>query len=111
MEASPRSVAFRDVLDDPSNFLQWAKETGLEQIPLLGTMMAGGAAGFAVGGPIGMALGWFAPLVFGVGEAQMAIKERDPSVEAPVSALAAGTFIAMLDRVVPGWRHRSSQGL
>ena len=63
MEENPRSVAFTDVLNDSTNFLPWAKETGTEQMPLLGTMVAGAGAGVLVGGPIGAAIGFFAPLV------------------------------------------------
>gem|GEM_PF-2091162 len=102
MEENPRSAEFQDVLEDPAEFPQWAKEVGTENLPMMGTMVAGGGAGFLVGGPIGAVVGALAPLVFGVGEAQLAIKGRDPEMEAPWYALSGGVLIAALDRIVPG---------
>jgi hypothetical protein len=95
-----------------SDFYTWMFETSAEQLPLMAPSLAGGLAGATAGtfvaGPgigtvIGGVVGAFIPsFVLGVGETQQAIKERDPSVEAPGLAFGAGALIGMLDSALPG---------
>lgn len=106
--AGPRST-LADI-DGPRSFVQWAKETIGEQIPITAPMLAGGATGAAVGSvvpgvgtTIGGLIGAFAPgVVMGVGEVQSSIKERGEEQSAPVAAFVGGTAIAALDSVLPG---------
>ncbi|MGE3191671.1 MAG: hypothetical protein AB7N90_18445, partial [Vicinamibacterales bacterium] len=95
-------------------FGQWAKEVIGEQIPIMGTMAAGGVAGAqigAIGGPggatLGALIGAFVPaLGFGVGEVQGGIKTRggpdDPEASSPAAAFVGGAAIAAFDSLLPG---------
>ena len=93
------------------DFFTWMKQTAGEQIPLMAPSLVGGLtlgtagtlAGGPIGGVIGGTIGVFVPsFVLGVGETQQAIKERDPSVEAPGIAFGAGALIGALDSALPG---------
>ena len=100
---------FKDI-KDPSSLGQWLKETIGEQMPIMGTMAAGGATGAAIGSfvpvigtTIGGLIGAFVPgLVLGVGETQGNIKQLDPTADAPFAAFIGGSAIAALDSVIPG---------
>lgn len=92
------------------DFVQWAKETAGEQIPIMLPSMGGFGVGALAGaplGPIGMTIGGmigaFIPsFALGVGEVQSAIKEKDENAVAPGWAIAGGTAIGALDSVLPG---------
>lgn len=110
IEAQGQRSQFVDI-KTAEDFFQWLKETGGEQIPIMAPSFAGGAAGAAlgtlalpgIGTILGGALGVFIPsFIFGVGETQQAIKERDPTVEAPLFALGGGALIGLLDSALPG---------
>ncbi len=110
-----RSVFDIDTFEHTSEW--WAQTTG-QLIPFMLPSLVSGAAGAKagaviglVGGPAGVAagaviggfVGAFIPsLVFGVGEVQSGIKERDVNIEAPAYALGGGAIIALLDSVLPG---------
>ena len=109
-ETAPRSIRLADA-DSVADFTTWASETFREQLPLMAPGLAGAAAGGALGMmggpaapitvPLGAAIGAFIPsAVLGVGETQMAIKEKGGT--APLYALGGGTLIGMLDAVFPG---------
>ena len=97
-------------ITDANDFTNWLAEGLSEQLPMMAPSLAGGLGGAAAGsvfGPVGTAVGgvagaFFPSLVLGVGETQMAIKEKAPEVEAPGVAFAAGGAIAALDSVLPG---------
>lgn len=110
MGANPRTQNFTDI-NGFGDAWDWAKETAGEQIPMMAPSVAGGAAGVALTSwvPVpgarllGGLVGAFVPsLVLGSGETQMAIKEKDPNVEAPGMAFAGGSAIAALDSILPG---------
>ena len=94
---------FEDVHNLPS-FIQWAQEGLTTQLPVLGVMAAGGAAGGAIavaGGAsatIGSMLGVFVPsLVAGVGEVRGNLAQLDPNAEGGWEAWVGGSAIAALD--------------
>ena len=97
-------------ITDANDFTNWLAEGLSEQLPMMAPSLAGGLGGAAAGsafGPVGTVAGgvagaFFPSLVLGVGETQMAIKEKAPEVEAPGVAFAAGGAIAALDSVLPG---------
>ena len=110
IEAQGQRSQFVDI-KTTEDFFQWLKESGGEQIPIMAPSFAGGAAGAALGTALlpgigtilGGALGVFIPsFIFGVGETQQAIKERDPTIEAPLFALGGGALIGLLDSALPG---------
>jgi len=97
-------------ITDANDFTNWLAEGLSEQLPMMAPSLAGGLGGAAAGsvfGPVGTVAGgvagaFFPSLVLGVGETQMAIKEKAPEVEAPGVAFAAGGVIAALDSALPG---------
>ncbi len=103
-------TTFADARRDITSFGQWFKESVGEQLPVMGTMVAGGAAGATVGSAfpvIGTTIGGvvgalFPGLVFGIGETQANLKQIDPDAEAPVAVFLGGSAIAALDAVTPG---------
>lgn len=109
-EAAGPRTGFLQAFRSPWQLTQWAKETIGEQIPIMGTMLAGAATGAAIGSvvpvlgtSIGGLIGAFVPaLAFGVGEVQQAIKDIDPDGDVPAAAFLGGSAIAALDTLLPG---------
>jgi len=106
--AGPRTSVFD--IQGPGAFVQWAKETIGEQIPIMTPIVGAAAAGAAIGSvvpgvgtAIGALVGAAVPsFVMGVGEVQSGIKAIDPEASAPGWAFAGGSAIAALDSVLPG---------
>lgn len=101
---------FTDI-DSASDFGEWLLNTASEQIPMMAPSLAGAGGGAAIGTAIapgigtaiGAGIGAFIPsFVMGTGETQMAIKEKDETVEAPGIALGAGSIVGALDSALPG---------
>lgn len=95
---------------DPWALAQWIKETVGTQVPIMGSMIAGGYAGAAagsvvpgIGTTIGGVIGALIPaLIYGVGEEQQTIKAIDPDADVPAAAFIGGSAIAAFDTILPG---------
>jgi len=106
--AGPRASLL--ALRSPWDLVQWAKETIGEQVPIMGTMLAGSATGAAVGSvvpgvgtTVGAVIGAFLPaLAYGVGEVQQTLKDIDPDADVPAAAFIGGSAIAAFDTILPG---------
>jgi hypothetical protein len=96
--------------DSPSDFAHYVTSTVMEQIPILGSTLAGAAAGAAVGSVVpvvgttlGAVIGAFVPsFVLNVGDTQASLKEIAGDVSAPAAIFIGGSAIAAFDTVLPG---------
>lgn len=106
---SPEKATWSEI-EGVGDVPEYAKQLGLSAIPALGVVGAGaiagaragagfGTVGATVGGAIG---GLMSSLGMNVGEIQNRIKQENPDLEAPGTAIGTGAAMSVLDAVGAG---------